>query len=148
MVAIPAFSQAPAALFGKWEQRSGGSTIQYRDSTTGAYAAPSGNINRYTFTRDGQYEYAELHQVTNYNCTTKYFGYEKGPFVVNGNRITFAQRQRSLQYNATCSPSLNSNKNLPLKTETYFFEVVQTPNGLELQINDGKTRWRFVRASD
>lgn len=148
VLGMPAFCQIPAALYGKWEQRSGGSTIQYRDSVTGSYAAPSGNINRYVFTRDGQYEYAELHQVTNYNCTTKYFGFEKGPFVVNGNRITFTQRQHSLQYNATCSPSLNSDKNLPLNTETYFFEIVQTQNGLELQINDGKTRWRFVRSGE
>jgi hypothetical protein len=64
---------------------------------------------------------------------------------VSGNRITFTQRQHSLEFNSTCSPSLNSNKNLPLNTETYFWEIVQTPDGQELQINDGKTRWRFVR---
>lgn len=148
VAAMPSLAEVPSALFGKWEQRSGGSSIQYRDSGTGVYAAPSGNINRYVLTRDGQYEYAELHQVTNYNCTTKYFGFERGPFVVNGNRITFTQQQHSLQYRATCSPSLNSDKNLPLSTESYFFEIVQTPSGLELQINDGKTRWRFVRAAD
>jgi len=143
-----ASSSGPVALTGKWEQRSGGSTVTYRDSVTGSYAAPSGNINRYAFTPDGQYEYAELHQVTNYNCTSKYFGYEKGPYTVNGNRITFTQRQHSLKFDASCSPSLNSDKNLPLKTETYFFEIVNGPNGQELQINDGKTRWRFVRAAD
>jgi hypothetical protein len=134
-------------LLGRWEQRSGSSSITYRDRTTGSYAAPTGKINRYFFTADGQYEYAELNQVSNYNCTTGYFGYEKGAYTVDGDRITLAQRERSLEFKSTCSPSLNSNKNLPLKTTTYFFQLGQGQYGPELVLSDGKTaRWRFNRA--
>jgi hypothetical protein len=138
---------ANEAVLGKWEQRSGSSSITYQNPVTGSYAAPTGNINRYVFTPDGQYEYAELHQVSTYGCTTGYFGYERGTFAIDGNRITFAQRQRSLEYKSTCRPSLNSNKNLPLTTQTYFFEVGQGQYGRELVLTDGKTaRWRFSRA--
>jgi len=143
----PIASPGNSALLGKWEQRSGSSSITYKDSVTGSYAAPTGNINGYTFTPDGQYQYAELHQVSTYGCTTKYFGFERGPYSVNGNRITFTQREHSLQFNSTCNSSLNSDKKLPLNTETYFFEIVQGQYGQELVITDGKTaRWRFTRA--
>ena len=131
-------------LLGKWEQRSGSSSITYQDRTTGSYAAPTGNINRYVFQPDGRYEYAELHQVSTYGCTTGYFGYETGTYTVTGNRVTVFQRQRSLEFKSTCNPSLNSNKNLPLKTNSYFFEVGQGQFGRELVLSDGKTaRWRF-----
>jgi len=144
---VTALAGGDFGLTGKWEQRFGSSSITYQDRVTGSYAAPTGNINRYVFTPDGQYEYAELHQVSTYGCTTGYFGYEKGTYAVAGNRITFVQRQHSLEYKATCNPSLNSNKNLPLTTSTYFFEVGQGQSGRELVLTDGKTaRWRFNRA--
>ena len=144
---LSAFGAGNFSLAGKWEQRFGSSSITYQNSVTGSYAAPTGNINRYTFTPDGQYEYAELHQVSTYGCTTGYFGYEKGTYTVDGDRITFAQRQHSLEYKSTCRPSLNSNKNLPLTTATYFFGIGQGQNGRELVLTDGKTaRWRFNRA--
>ena len=143
-LAIPALaSEFPPELAGKWEQRSGSSSITYQDRTTGSFAAPTGNINRYVFTPDGQYEYAELSQVSNYNCTTGYFGYERGTYAVNGDRITFVQRQHSLEFKSTCNPSLNSNKNLPLQTTAYAFHV---DPGRELVVTDGKSRWRFRRA--
>jgi hypothetical protein len=142
--ATPAASGVYSTLAGKWEQRFGSSSITYQDRVTGSFAAPTGNINRYVFTADGQYEYAEFHQVSTYGCTTNYFGYEKGEYVVEADRITFTQRQHSLEYKATCSPSLNSNKYLPLAKSTYFFQIGQGQNGRELVLTDGKTaRWRF-----
>ncbi len=145
-VAPPA-SGFNSALAGKWEQRFGSSSITYQDRVTGSFSAPTGNINRYVFTADGQYEYAEFHQVSTQGCTTNYFGYEKGEYAVEANRITFTQRQHSLEYKATCSPSLNSNKSLPLQTSTYFFQIGEGQNGRELVLTDGKTaRWRFSRA--
>jgi hypothetical protein len=143
----PASAGGSSALLGKWEQRSGSSSITYRDSVTGSYAAPTGNINRYTFTPDGQYEYAELHQVSTYGCTTGYFGYERGSYSVQGERITFAQREHSLEFKSTCNPSLNSNKNLPLSTQSYAFGLERGQYGPELVLTDGKTaRWRFSKA--
>jgi hypothetical protein len=145
--AAPATSGGYSALAGKWEQRFGSSSITYQDRVTGSFSAPTGNINRYVFTADGQYEYAEFHQVSTYGCTTNYFGYEKGEYVVEADRVTFTQRQHSLEYKSTCSPSLNSNKTLPLATSTYFFQIGQGQNGRELVLTDGKTaRWRFNRA--
>ena len=145
--AAPAASGVSSALAGKWEQRFGSSSITYQDRVTGSFAAPTGNINRYVFTADGRYEYAEFHQVSTYGCTTNYFGYEKGEYAIEANRITFTQREHSLEYKATCSPSLNSKKALPLGTSTYFFEIGQGQNGRELVLTDGKTaRWRFSRA--
>jgi hypothetical protein len=145
--AAPAATGVYSALAGKWEQRFGSSSITYQDRATGSFAAPTGNINRYVFTADGQYEYAEFHQVSTYGCTTNYFGYEKGEYAVEGDRITFTQRQHSLEFKSTCNPSLNSNKNLPLATSTYFFQVGQGQDGRELVVTDGKTaRWRFRRA--
>ena len=152
---LPAAAPMPTAggtgspeLLGKWEQKSGSSSITYVDRSTGSYAAPTGNINRYTFLPNNEYEYAELSQVSNYNCTTGYFGYERGTYAVNGNRITFTQRQHSLDFKSTCNPSLNSNKNLPLERATYFYEIGQGQYGKELVVTDGKTdKWRFNRAA-
>jgi hypothetical protein len=145
--ATPSASAVNSALAGKWEQRFGSSSITYQDRVTGSFSAPTGNINRYVFTADGRYEYAEFHQVSTYGCTTNYFGYEKGEYAVEGNRLTFTQREHSLEYKATCSPSLNSKKILPLGTSAYFFDIGQGQNGRELVLTDGKTaRWRFNRA--
>ena len=133
-------------LEGRWEQRSGSSSITYQDRATGSFAAPTGRVNGYVFTPDGQYEYAELRQVSTYGCTTKYFGYERGSYSASGNRITFSQREHSLEFRSTCSPSLNSDKKLPLQAETYFYQVGQGQYGRELVLTDGKTaRWRFQR---
>jgi len=142
----PATSTNHSPVLGKWEQRSGSSSITYQNTVTGSFSAPTGNINAYTFTPDGQYQYAELHQVSTYGCTTKYFGFERGPYSVNGNRITFTQREHSLEFTSTCNSSLNSNKNLPLNTESYSFEIVQGQYGQEMVLTDGKSRWRFNRA--
>lgn len=130
-------------LTGIWEQRGATSSAIYRDSTTGSYAAPSGNINRYTFSGDGAYEYAELAQVTNYNCSIRVFGYDKGSYSVNGNTITFTMQQHSLEYRDTCNPSLNSNKNLPLQRSSYPFQI----NGDKLVLfENGAPRWHYTRA--
>src|SRR3954462_10414675 len=80
----PAASTNDSAVEGEWEQRSGSSSITYQNTVTGSFSAPTGNINAYTFTPDGQFQYAELHQVSTYGCTTKYFGFERGPYNVNG----------------------------------------------------------------
>ncbi len=141
---LPAGGGSPE-LLGKWEQKSGSSAITYVDRSTGSYAAPTGNINRYTFLPNNEYEYAELSQVSNYNCTTGYFGYERGIYSVTGNRITFTQRQHSLEFKSTCNPGLNSNRNLPLETATYSYEIGQGQYGRELVVTDGKTaKWRFT----
>jgi len=73
-------------------------------------------------------------------------GFERGPYSVNDNRITFTQREHSLEFTSTCNSSLNSNKNLPLTTESYSFEIVHGQYGQEMVLTDGKSRWRFNRA--
>ncbi len=140
-------SMPSGALTGKWEHRSGSSSITYQDRATGSFAAPTGDMQRYVFFPNGEYEYAEMSQVSTYGCTTGYFGYERGGYSINGNRVTFIQRQHSLEFKSNCNSSLNSNKNLPLETNSYFFQTAPGQYGRELILSDGNSKqWRYNRS--
>jgi hypothetical protein len=97
---------AGRALVGRWSTGRI-STIQYRDSRTGAPAPTSGTNFAYEFRADGSYTYTGLMQQTFYQCTTSTFSEETGSWTLEGDIVRLRPVKNPYKMTNNCAPSAN-----------------------------------------
>ena len=118
-LAFAAGTESPAFL-GRWSTGRV-STIQYRDSVTGAPAPTSGNNFAYDFKPDGSYSYTGLIQSTIYNCTTSVFSQENGKWTFEDGILRVRPISNPYKMTNSCAPS--PNKEAPGKLIERAFRV-------------------------
>lgn len=126
----------PKQLVGVWTTGSG-STINYQDAITGAYAPPSGSTGELTIKSDGSYSQNGLLQTTLYNCTTSLFVMEEGKASVSGDKITFKPGKVKTSMQDTCRKSSNfNNRDGTKNTKSDTFELTEDEYGPLLRLTD------------
>jgi uncharacterized protein (DUF2141 family) len=118
-----------SSIVGKWFAGSA-SSISYYNSVTGEWAAPSGAGYSYIFGSDGSYTYSLLVQSSLYNCTTSFFAYQEGTYQVQDSLLTLTPKVRKGKGEDNCTASNNYEKDTPLETEYYFFQLGQDGESL------------------
>jgi Chaperone for protein-folding within the ER, fungal len=113
--------QTNNAIVGSWNMGSASSTSYY-NSVTGEWAAPSGGGISYTFNPDGSYEYIVLVQSSLFSCTTSFFSYATGNYIVQDTVLALTPTQHKSKSEDNCSSSSNYEKDVPLETEYFFFK--------------------------
>ena len=120
-------AQAPSSntLVGTWHKGYASST-SYQDTVTGILAPPTGGAWNYTFSADGSYIDTFLLQNTFYSCTTKIFNYVEGTYVTNSDGVLMlTPTQSHTKSEDDCSASGNYEKDLPLETEYFYYQLVR-----------------------
>ena len=123
-----ATNAVPAGLIGSWYAGRGHTSAPY-NPTTGAWGRPSGKGLIYIFNKDGSYTKAFQSYESTGGCTTGFTAFESGRFTVQGRTLTTTPTKGRMVYEATCSPSLNSDKPLedPQK-EVFTWELKPNEN--------------------
>lgn len=91
----------PSELQGEWRYGRV-SSIQYKDSYTGAPAQPNGSSDKFTLAPNGGYERARLIQVNTYGCASNLFISEKGKVKIEDRQLIF-QPVESIAKEQSCS---------------------------------------------
>jgi hypothetical protein len=126
-------------LVGTWVARSG-SGSSYVDSSTGASSAPNGEIDRYMFGADGQYEHAFLGQQSLYNCSTRLFGREVGSFSADGSILQLVAPPGVVEFEDTCNSNNNTHKTSSPTETTMIWRLDQDQYGRKLCLRQANTR--------
>lgn len=126
---------AAGSLIGHW--RSGSiSSISFYNRATGVWAPPSGIGMAYSFEPDGTYTNAQLLQTSMYGCTTTFFSWRAGKYIVQGNQVTLTETESSSKQTDTCNPSRDRAGSRPLVVERLIWRVVREQSGLVLGLLD------------
>jgi hypothetical protein len=141
VLTVSAAAPAGAAPLGRWMDGHV-SSIQYRNTYTGASAPTNGSRFEYEFKADGAYSFTGLMQSVMYNCTTAIFSNETGSYTVNGNAISLHPVSNPYRMTNNCAPSSNKEKPGKLIARTYRFRITAESGRryLELQGEDGKVQ--------
>jgi len=115
----------PAGLVGSWYAGRGHTNAPY-NPTTGAWGRPSGKGLVYIFKKDGSYTKAFQSYESDGACIT---GFKSGRLSIEGNTLTTTPDKGRMVFEATCNPSLNSDKPLEdLNTEVFSWELKPNEN--------------------
>ena len=128
---------ASPALTGKW-RTSHISTIQYRNTYTGAPAPTNGQTFAYEFKADGTYSFTGLLQSVMYQCTHATFSSETGTYTVEGDTLSLQPEKNPYRMTNNCAPSSNREAPGKLIPRSYRFRVT---------IEDGR-RYLELRGAD
>lgn len=142
----------PAQLVGKWFNGSA-SILGEQNMTTGALASKYGSSIGYYIEADGAFIYAGLIKSTMYGCTSSLWNEQRGKISVAADVITFTPSKDYWFSSNSCYPSANREKNKPLETHSYNFEVGERQGKTWLCMREvGKTRVEdiicYPRAND
>lgn len=146
-VAASPVTNAPAAnpLTGRWTNGRI-SSIQYRETYTGASAPTNGNSFAYEFHPDGTYSFTGLMQSVMYQCTTTMFSNETGRYFLSGDTVSLKPEKNPFKMTNNCAPSSNREAPGKLTERSYRFRIVEGANPeLELTGTDGAAQ-RFMRS--
>ena len=122
----PPTESVPAALVGTWHIGAVANTNIYNPAS-GAWSAPSGEGNAWTFTADGHYTHAQILQSSFGGCTSRVFAYATGTFTVAGGEIRVGATQGYMKSEDTCRADWNYEKR---------FDVAAGAPGYELAADD------------
>ncbi|HYP15226.1 MAG TPA: hypothetical protein VEQ63_14955 [Bryobacteraceae bacterium] len=128
-------AETPEQLVGRWTAGRI-STIQYRDTYTGAPAPTNGNAFGYEFRPDGTYSFTGLMQSVMYNCTTTMFSNETGTYTVDGSSVSLRPEKNPYRMTNTCAPSSNREAPGKLIPRTYQFRISQDSSTTKLDLID------------
>jgi hypothetical protein len=132
---------AGSALLGRWTDGYI-SSIQYRNSQTGASAPTNGRSFAYEFRPDGTYSFTGLMQSVMYQCTTTMFSNESGTYAVEGDTVSLRPEKNPYRMTNNCAPSSNREAPGKLVARTYRFRIDHSgarPT-LELRGDDGSSQ--------
>lgn len=135
------FASAQAApdsgiqLLGRWTAGRV-SSIQYRNSVTGAPAPTNGNSFAYEFRNDGTYSFTGLMQSVMYHCTTAVFSNESGTYSVSGDTVGLRPERNPYKMTNSCAPSSNRESPGKLVNRTYRVRIYREGQWVRMELKD------------
>lgn len=99
------------------------SSINFFNTNTGAWSAPSGVGIFYKLTQDGYYEKGVLLQSSLYGCTTTFYAFNKGTVNLEANKIVLYPTYGKIKSEDNCVQDNNYEKADNLATETIYWEL-------------------------
>jgi len=115
-------TSVPEVLTGEW-QTGTISSINFFNSSTGAWGTPSGTGIFFKFSKDGYYEKGVLLQSTLYGHTMTFFAYNKGTMTVEDNVIIIYPTYGRIKSIDNMVQENNYEKADDLTPETMYWEV-------------------------
>ena len=124
----PPTGTVPPALVGTWHIGAVANTNIYNPAN-GAWSAPSGEGNAWTFAADGRYTHAQILQSSFYGCTSRVFAYAAGTFTVTGGEVRIAATQGYMKSEDTCRADWNYEKRFDVAAGAPAYTLAAAEDG-------------------